>query len=91
MLCNAAARPGQRADPVFLPMGRNDIADYLGSPRTREPSLDAAQDARCEPGGEKHICLLMSESLPDIAGSFQRRHWQALAPIPSVPGYDGAH
>ena len=30
MLSNSAARHGRPGDPVFLPMSRSDIADYLG-------------------------------------------------------------
>jgi CRP/FNR family transcriptional regulator, anaerobic regulatory protein len=30
MLCNSATRHGRPGNPVFLPMTRSDIADYLG-------------------------------------------------------------
>jgi len=72
MLSDAAARHGQRANPVFLPMGRSDIADYLGlTTETVSRTLTRLKtQGLVELGGEKHIRLLKLEALAEIAGGF---------------------
>jgi Crp-like helix-turn-helix protein len=78
MLSDAAVRHRERADPAFLPMGRSDIADYLGLTtetvsrtltRLKTQGLIGLVD-------DKHIRLSNPEALAEIAGGFWR-----LAPI----------
>ena len=72
MMSNAAMRRGKPADPVFLPMNRSDIADYLGLTietvsrtftQLRKQGLIGLVD-------EKQVRLLKPEALREIATGF---------------------
>ena len=72
MLSDAAVRHGEPADPVFLPMNRSDIADYLGLTietvsrfftRLKTQGLIQLVD-------ERRIRLARPEALREIAAGF---------------------
>lgn len=70
MLSDAAVRHGERADPVFLTMGRSDIADYLGlTTETVSRTLTRLKtQGLIELVDEKQIRLPKPEALAAIAG-----------------------
>lgn len=72
MLSAASIRHGGRAEPLFLPMSRGDIADYLGlTIETVSRTLGRLKaQGLVELLDEKHIRLSQLEALAEIAGGY---------------------
>ena len=72
MLSDAAIRHGQPGDPVFLPMSRSDIADYLGlTVETVSRTLTQLKtEGLIRLLDEKQIRLSKADALREIASGF---------------------
>jgi CRP/FNR family transcriptional regulator len=72
MMSAAAARRGQKPDPVLLPMSRTDIADYLGlTIETVSRTFTLLRKQKLiELVDEKQVRFLKPEALRDLASGF---------------------
>lgn len=72
LMSNAAARRGAPATPVFLPINRSDIADYLGLTieTVSRTFTQLRKQKLIELLDEKQVSLLKPEALREIATGF---------------------
>ena len=72
MLSNSATRHGRPGDPVFLPMSRGDIADYLGltTETVSRTFTSLKKQELIELLDEKRVRLSRLSALREIAKGF---------------------